>query len=74
MIDRCSAEEKQRLQEASDNDDPAQINDIIKQKLEQDPNLYMEYDKWDKENDVPEALKDITHGLSQAQKRCRLLN
>ncbi|VDK85199.1 unnamed protein product [Litomosoides sigmodontis] len=68
VLDRCGAIELERLQEASDNE-PMLINNFIKNKLDDDSEMYMEYNKWNKENDVPEALKEIIHGLSQAQRR-----
>lgn len=72
MLDRCSADELERLQQASDDDDLILITDLIKSKINDDLDLYIEYDKWNNANDVPEALKEITHGLSQAQRRLGL--
>ncbi|EJW77416.1 hypothetical protein WUBG_11674, partial [Wuchereria bancrofti] len=31
--------------------------------------MFVEYDKWNNANDVPGALKEIIHSLSQAQRR-----
>lgn len=72
MLDRCGATELERLQEASDNNEPMLINNFIKNKLDDDSEMYMEYDKWNNENDVPKALKEIIHSLSQAQRRLLL--
>ncbi|KAL4002047.1 hypothetical protein ACH3XW_1855 [Acanthocheilonema viteae] len=69
VLDRCGASELERLQEATDNNEPMLINDLIKNKLDDDSEMYMEYDKWNNANDVPGALKEIIHSLSQAQKR-----
>uniref|UniRef100_A0A183E2Y1 RNA polymerase sigma factor n=1 Tax=Gongylonema pulchrum TaxID=637853 RepID=A0A183E2Y1_9BILA len=69
LLDRCNVDELQELQRASDDDDLIMITDLIKDKLDDDPDLYIEYDKWTNANDVPEALKEITRGLSQAQRR-----
>ncbi|MCP9258293.1 hypothetical protein DINM_001452 [Dirofilaria immitis] len=69
VLNRCGAMELERLQQATDNNDPMLINDFIKNKLDDDSEMYMEYDKWNNANDVPEALKEIIHSLSQAQKR-----
>uniref|UniRef100_A0A0R3RIC9 Uncharacterized protein n=1 Tax=Elaeophora elaphi TaxID=1147741 RepID=A0A0R3RIC9_9BILA len=69
VLDRCGATELERLQQATDNNEPMLINDFIKNKLDDDSEMYMEYDKWNNANDVPAALKEIIHSLSQAQRR-----
>ncbi|EFO23872.2 hypothetical protein LOAG_04616 [Loa loa] len=68
VLDRCGATELEHLQQATDNE-PMLINDFIKNKLDDDLEMYMEYDKWNNANDVPGALKEIIHSLTQAQKR-----
>lgn len=74
MIDRCGATEMERLQEAIDNNESMLINDFIKKKLDEDSEMYMEYDEWNNANDVPRALKEIIHSLSQAQKRLSIID
>ncbi|OZC06073.1 hypothetical protein X798_06947 [Onchocerca flexuosa] len=69
VLNRCGATELERLQQATDSNDPMLINDFIKNKLDDNAEMYEEYDKWNNENDVPEALKEIIRSLSQAQKR-----
>lgn len=69
VLDRCGATELERLQQATDNNEPMLINDFIKNKLDDDSEMYMEYDQWNNANDVPRALKEIIHSLSQAQRR-----
>uniref|UniRef100_A0A8R1Y2W7 Uncharacterized protein n=1 Tax=Onchocerca volvulus TaxID=6282 RepID=A0A8R1Y2W7_ONCVO len=69
VLNRCGATELERLQQATDNNDPMLINDFFKNKLDDNSEMYKEYDKWNNENDVPEALKEIIRSLSQAQKR-----
>lgn len=68
-LDRCGAIELERLQQATDNNEPMVIDNFIKNKLVDDIEMYMEYDEWNNGNNVPEALKEIIHSLSQAQKR-----
>ncbi|VDN02950.1 unnamed protein product [Thelazia callipaeda] len=69
VLDHCNAQEMERLQQASDTNDLKLINDFIRKKLGNNLDSYIEYDKWNKENDVPEALKEINRRLSQAQRR-----
>ncbi|CAG9540388.1 unnamed protein product [Cercopithifilaria johnstoni] len=69
VLDRCGETELEHLQQATDNNEPMLVNDFIKNKLDDDSEMNMEFDKWNNENNVPEALKEIIHSLSQAQRR-----
>ncbi|VDO20177.1 unnamed protein product [Brugia timori] len=68
VLDRCGETELEHLQQATDNNESKLINDFIKKKLD-DSEMFVEYDKWNNANDVPGALKEIIHSLSQAQRR-----
>uniref|UniRef100_A0A0M3I7V5 Uncharacterized protein n=1 Tax=Ascaris lumbricoides TaxID=6252 RepID=A0A0M3I7V5_ASCLU len=69
VVDGLSIDERRSLEEAASSGNHIEVTQFIENKLCEVPPLYEEYHKWNIDNDVPAALRDITLSLTYAERR-----
>ncbi|VDM43428.1 unnamed protein product [Toxocara canis] len=69
VIDGLRDDERRLLEDAVSRGNLSEVTKFVESKLCTVPPLYEEYHRWHAQNDVPHALRDITLGLTYAQKR-----
>ena len=69
VITDLDENQKNHLEKAAKEGNVTEISNFIEQKICESPELQTEYHDWNARNNVPQALRDIVDGLSEAQLR-----
>lgn len=69
IVNNLDYEQKFRLKRAAREGNLTEISKLMEEKLLKYPNFQSEYDSWTAQNTVPQSLREIVEGLSEAQLR-----